>query len=140
MVVTIALLTGCRPSVVDTRTAKSDLLQSMGDEDMAVAIAATKRLSELYQDNGLAEALRSEKAIARRLAASELRAYRTALAKAALLEALKNDDAWVRAAAADSLGHNCDASCAPELERVASSDIDDFPRRMATQALDKMRR
>jgi hypothetical protein len=36
--------------------------------------------------------------------------------------------------------NNCDASCAPELERVASSDVDDFPRRMATQALDKIRR
>jgi len=140
LAVAIAVLTGCRPSVVDTRTAKSDLLTSMGNEDMAVAIAATKRLSELYRDDGLAEAVRSDQVLARRLAANELRSYRTDVAKVALLDALKDDDAWVRATAADSMGHNCDASCAPDLERVASSDVDDFPKRMAAQALDRIRR
>ncbi len=140
LTLSLMVLHGCGPTLVDTRTDGAALVESMGDPDVAVAIAATKRVSELFKADGLVDVLDAGRPSARGFAAMELRAYKEPRAVAALLAALDDADAGVRSKVADSLGHVCDPTCVPALRDVAASDPDTFTRQMAAQAIENIDR
>ncbi len=130
----------CQPTLVDSRNDRGALVASASEPDLEKAVAAVKRLSELFQDDGLDEVLQTSQVRGRELAALELRAHRTARSRNALVRALADPAPTVRANAADSLGVVGDQSSVASLEKVSSSDPDQFARSMAKQALAKLMR
>lgn len=129
----------CREPLKDLRTDKPALLASASDGDLEVAAAAVKRLSELYGPEGLVEAMAVPSAVGRGLAVLELKAHPGPGTIAALSRGLKDPDAGVRARSADSLGYVGDSTSLEVLRQVAESDPDDFTRRMASQAMERLR-
>jgi hypothetical protein len=125
LVVILLLCAGCEPTVPDERSA---LTTAMGDNNMSISTAAMRKMVQQYGAPGLREALNNPNGTIRGKAAHGLAFCAGAQNERALLDAVSDQDEYVRTWVAYSLGQIGTASSVrtlSELSRDASPSVRD---------------